>query len=93
MSDTTHIKIEVEYVTHSLDQSVYITLFSSKKLRAGLSEPLKMKSKDGRIWEFQFDVPTNKIEELDYGFTVRSKHSFIDEEKGHGKFPHHIFWT
>ena len=92
MSDSTHIIIEVEYITHSQDQSVFVTLFSSKKLRAGLSEPIKMKSTDGRTWKLQFDVPTNKITELDYGFTVRSKHSFIDEEKGHGKYPHHIFF-
>lgn len=91
MSDITTIDIEVEYITHSKDQSVFINLCANKKLRAGLNEPIKMKSEDGQHWSQTIELPTKKIEHLDYGFTVRTKHNFIDEEKGHGQYSHTIF--
>lgn len=90
MTETTLIDIEVEYITHSKEQSVFINLSSSKKLRSGLNEPVKMKSDDGRHWTQTIDIPMSKVEEIDFGFTVRSKHEFVDEEKGHGQYSHHL---
>lgn len=93
MSEVTLINIEVEYTTHSKDQSVYINLSSSKKLRAGLNEPIKMKSEDGQHWYQTIKLPSRKIDEIYYGFTVCTKRAFIDEEKGHGQFAHHLFFS
>lgn len=90
MSEVTKIKIEVEYITHSKDQSVFINLSSNKKLRSDLNEPVKMKSNDGHHWALNIEIPTSKLDEIDYGFTVRSKHEFVDEEKGHGQYSHHL---
>lgn len=92
MAEVTLINIEVEYITHSKDQSVYVTLSSNKKLRAGLNEPIKMKSTDGQHWTQTIELPSRKVDEIDYGFTVRTKRDFIDEEKGHGQFAHHILF-
>lgn len=92
MTETTLIDIEVEYITHSKDQAVYLSLSSNKRLRAGLNEPLRMKSDDGKHWHLSIELPANKVDEIDYGFTVRSSHEFIDEEKGHGQFAHHLLF-
>ena len=93
MSDIIFLNIEVEYVTHSKDQCVYLNLSSNKKLRAGLNEPIKMKSEDGQHWYQTIELPSRKMEEISYGFTIKTKRSFIDEEKGHGQYPHHIFFS
>ncbi len=90
MAESTQIEIEVEYITHSKEQSVFINLSSNKKLRSGLNEPVKMKSSDGRHWSLTIDLPKSKVGEIDFGFTVRSKHEFVDEEKGHGQYSHHL---
>ena len=92
MSDTTKIDIEIEYITHNTEQTVCLNLSSNRKLRAGLSEQIKLKSKNGKLWKQTIDLPSKKIHEIDYGFTVTEKYAFIDEEKGHGKYPHHIFF-
>ncbi len=92
MSETTKIDIEVEYITHNQDQTVCLNLSSNKKLRAELNDQIKMKSKDGKLWKQTIELPSKKIHEIDYGFTVSDKHTFIDEEKGHGTHPHHIFF-
>ena len=92
MAEITLIDIEVEYITHSKDQAVYLTISSNKRLRAGLNEPVKMKSEDGKHWHQSIELPSRKVDEIDYGFTVRTKHDFIDEEKGHGQFSHHILF-
>lgn len=92
MAEVTLIDIEVEYITHSKDQAVYLTLSSNKRLRAGLNEPIRMKSDDGKRWQLSIELPTSKVDEIDYGFTVRTKHEFIDEEKGHGQFAHHLLF-
>lgn len=92
MTETTLIDIEVEYITHSKDQAVYLSLSSNKRLRAGLNEPLRMRSDDGKHWHLSIELPANKVDEIDYGFTVRSSHEFIDEEKGHGQFAHHLLF-
>jgi len=91
MSEITTINIEVEYITHSKEQHVYVNLSANKKLRAGLTEPIRMKSEDGQHWSQTIELPTKKVESLDYGFTVKTKHEFIDEEKGHGQYAHRIF--
>lgn len=90
MTEYTLIEIEVEYITHSKEQSVFINLSSNKKLRSDLNEPIKMKSTDGRHWTQTIELPTSKVDEIDYGFTVKSKHEFVDEEKGHGQYSHHL---
>ena len=92
MAEVTRIDIEVEYITHSKDQAVYLTLSSNKRLRAGLNEPIKMKSDDGKHWHQTIELPSRKVDEIDYGFTVRTRHGFIDEEKGHGQYAHHLLF-
>lgn len=92
MPEITLVNIEVEYITHSKDQSVYINLSSSKKLRSGLSDPIKMKTDDGQHWYQTIELPARKVNEMSYGFTVRTRKAFVDEEKGHGQFPHHVFF-
>ena len=92
MAEVTLIDIEVEYITHSKDQAVYVTLSSNKRLRAGLNEPIKMKSDDGKHWHQSIELPSRKVDEIDYGFTVRTRQEFIDEEKGHGQYAHHLFY-
>ena len=93
MAEVTLIDIEVEYITHSKDQAVYLSLSSNKRLRAGLNEPVKMKSDDGKHWRQSVELPSRKVDDIDYGFTVRTKHDFIDEEKGHGQYAHHLLFT
>ena len=92
MAEITIINIEVEYITHSREQSVYLTLSANRKLRAGLNEPIRMKSEDGKTWRQTIEMPTRKVEGIDYGFTVRTKHNLVDEEKGHGRFSHHLIF-
>lgn len=93
MADNTKINIEIEYITHNPEQTVCLNLSSSKKLRAELNEPIRLKSTDGRLWQQTIELPTKKISDLDYGFTVSEKFTLVDEEKGHGTYPHHIFFN
>ena len=92
MAEVTQIDIEVEYITHSKDQAVYLTLSSNKRLRAGLNEPIKMRSDDGKHWHQTIELPSRKVDEIDYQFTVRTRQNLIDEEKGHGQFAHHLLF-
>lgn len=92
MSEVTRIDIEVEYFTHSKDQAVYIQLSSKRKLRSTLLEPIKMKSEDGQHWSQTIELPSSKVEDIDYGFTVRTRRKFIDEEKGRGRFAHQLMF-
>ncbi len=92
MAEVTTIRIEIEYVTHNKEQAVYINLASNKKLRAGLHGPIKMKSDDGQHWNQTIEIPSSKADMIDYGFTVRTRHSFVDEEKGHGQYSHRIIF-
>ena len=61
MAEVTLIDIEVEYITHSKDQAVYLSLSSNKRLRAGLNEPVKMKSDDGKHWRQSVELPSRKL--------------------------------